>query len=383
LDATHVYIFVPLCLTNRRAVPASLFTLMPGTRLIPPWITDVKHTKRLLGMVVPTKTKKSTKVWDQMSVDVVQVWMEGLYKKVRSGKQVSDTVLDSIYLQPIHDALAVFGDKDIQQTVTEEVSKCMTKKQPRPMSPWCSSAVYALTHTVYVLGSYMHGICIDDSLQTVYVEAHQLLVALADVFGMMSDTQWALHAECAIEVTIALHLLSVDPYNMPNAMFVIPQSCDMVRRYVHDYTVGGTLSELASRRDQVTRGKGKGDMGGSIYGEIHTRMVVIHALTVFARWDAGVYTPGPETVSYIRHLNRRLPETDVDMVLSYIRSCPKDTKFTAQIVALALPCPAGMSIESRRSSVTHVLAYLCEKRYVLVREKRTSPFVPLAYTILT
>ena len=40
MGATHVYIFVPLCLGNQKVLPACLFELMPETSLVPAWAED-------------------------------------------------------------------------------------------------------------------------------------------------------------------------------------------------------------------------------------------------------------------------------------------------------------------------------------------------------
>jgi hypothetical protein len=290
-------------------------------------------------------------------------------------------------LGPIHAALTLLADKELQTLVFDEVVVCLGKDAPVELSSWCSSCVYAVTHTIYVLGSYTHGVYACDHLHAVFDAVYLLLVKLADSFGRMHPSRWAVHAECAIEVAIALHLLSVGPDAVRNERFAVPPSCAAARKYVYAYPSTGALSTLASsRRDVATPHRRKNAVVGHItrymYGEIHTRMVVVHALAVFARYDQELCVPETTQIEFQsggHYQGHKIHSEDIEMVMNHMRGCPKDLKLTAHTIAMALPYHGPLCPRSRKSAITHVLAYLCDERELLIREQGATRFVPFTY----
>jgi hypothetical protein len=394
LGATHVYIFVPLCLADQNVIPAGLFTLMPEIRAIPFGDTAPQAAGRLLHLLVGKNLKRGAKLWEQVCIDVVQVWIQGIYTAVRAGTQVSNIILKPEHLNPILAALTAVADKELQDLVLLEVAGTLDAVVLLPLNTFCSSFVYAVTHIVYVLGSYIHEVRIYEDHRAVYIAVYRLLVALADMFGRMnSTTLWALHAECAIEVTIALHLLSVDPSNVINAGFTVPLCCAATRTYVRAYASDGDLSMLAEARvalEKRCRGKGvKGTTERYLYEEIHTRMVVVHALAVFARYrvDPSAADPSPpeprppkftQDVTYNR---RTFSAMYLNMVLAYMRDCPPQAKLTAQTIAMALPGRKGINALSMKSFVTHMLAYMCDEGALVTRERGAGMCSPYTYCL--
>jgi hypothetical protein len=388
LGKTHEYMFVSLCLADQNVVPAVLFTLMPEIRAIPFGETDPRPARRLLRLLVGKNMKRVDKLWGQVSIDVVQVWIQGMYTAVRAGTQVSDMILKPEHLNPILAALTAVADQELQDMVLQRITGILEADVILPLSTFCSSFVYAVTHIVYVLGSYIHGVCIYEEYREVYIAVHRLLAALADQFGRMSPTHWALHAECAIEVTIALHMLSVDPNNVTNAGFTVPPCCAATRTYIRSYSSDGDLSLLAQSRftleKRCRRKAMKDNKVGYLYDEIHTRMVVVHALALFARFRVDPSAPAPSPPKFtqdVTYNERTFSAVYLNMALAYMRDCPPHAKLTGETITLALPGRKDLSFLSMRSFVTHMLTYMCDECHLVTRERAAGMCSPYTYCL--
>ena len=385
MGATHVYVFVPLCLGNQKVLPACLFSLMPETRMVPAWAEhDQACMQRLQkqlangGDINTTwkKMAKNTKTWDTLSVDLVQIWMKELFTEVRARRQVSSSVLGASTLESVHVALQKLVDPNVGSLICGEILKCMTADVPRRVPPWCSSYIYSVTHTIYVLGSYTHGFKKHANVRQVYLDVHLLMCKMADMYKehCHSEEQWCLHAEYAIEVTIALNLMSLDENNVQDEDFTVPKSCAATQEYVYAYPTEGTLRVLADRRQKAAARVIS--IASSMYDEIHTRMVILHALGVFARMGNVLRTAESTAVPFetiVDDQGHKLQGAEFGSVMNFMRN-KTGAQVTARDVALALPLNHLCS-RSQIAHISHVLAFLCDKHLLLKRKRGTSmPF---------
>lgn len=381
LGATHVYVFVPLCLGNQKVLPACLFSLMPETRMVPAWAEhDQACTQRLQkqlangGNVNSTwkKMAKNTKTWDTLSVDLVQIWMKELFTEVRARRQVSSSLLGASTLKSVHVALQRLVDPNVGSLICGEILKCLKADVPHRVPPWCSSYIYSVTHTIYVLGSYIHGFKKHANVRQVYIDVHLLMCKMADIYQehCLSEEQWCLHAEYAIEVTIALNLMSLDENNVQDEDFAVPKSCAATQDYVYAYPTEGTLRDLAGRRR-----KGAApviSIPSSMYDEIHTRMVILHALAVFARTGNVPCTAKSTAIPFetiVDDEGHKLQGAEFGMVMTFMIS-KTGAQVSARDVALALPLN-HLCARSQIAHITHILAFLCDKHQLLTRTRGT------------
>lgn len=388
LGATHEYVFLALCLGNQKVLPASLYNLVPETRLVPTWTgKDTKSAHRLqqkLGNHNIDKMMRDARTWSNLTLDMVQLWMEDIYKEVRACRQISNAVMGETALKSIHSALEKLTIHGIMKSMCAEISKCLQHRNAARISRWCGNYIYAVTHAIYVLAAYTHGFKKDVGHKILYSDVHTLMSDMASIYNThtTSKEQWYRHAEYAIEITIALHLMSVDENNEKDDNYPVPQCCTHTRRYIESYPTQGTLNELVLERQENDHKRAT--QTNYIYDEIHTRMVIMHALAVFARIESNAFEIVTTTRTFRtvtdsqRHI---LQAQDFKMVMNYVLSRDEDAHLSAKEIAMAIP-RTHLSARSQTAYITHVLAYLTDHLGLLSRGRSSaSAIAPNTYSI--